>query len=65
MIELILRHRFLFVKSARLQLNRERAGEFYREHQGLFSLGSISLSAMMDFREIFLRSSHALYEWVC
>ena len=37
-IALILRHQFLFVKSQRLQLTRQRAGEFYQEHEGLFSL---------------------------
>jgi hypothetical protein len=31
---MILRRQFIFVKSKRLQLTRERAGEFYREHQG-------------------------------
>ncbi len=33
-IELILQRQFIFIKSKRLQLTRERAGEFYREHQG-------------------------------
>ncbi|UJR23983.1 hypothetical protein I4U23_026949 [Adineta vaga] len=35
-IELILKRQFIFVKSKRLQLTRERAGEFYREHQEKF-----------------------------
>ena len=39
-IELILQRQFIFVKSKRLQLNRERAGEFYREHQGLLRTNS-------------------------
>ena len=34
-IDLILRHGFIFVKSERVHLTRQRAGEFYREHQGL------------------------------
>lgn len=34
MIELIRQRQFIFVKSKRLQLDRQRAGEFYREHQG-------------------------------
>lgn len=33
-LELILQRQLIFVKSKRLQLTRERAGEFYREHQG-------------------------------
>ena len=31
---MIRQRQFIFVRSKRLQLNRERAGEFYREHQG-------------------------------
>ena len=31
---MILQRQFIFIKSKRLQLNREQAGQFYREHQG-------------------------------
>ncbi len=33
---IVLGHNFLYVKSERMQLTRERAGQFYAEHQGRF-----------------------------
>ena len=33
---IILRNNFLFVKSNRLQLSRQRVGQFYAEHEGKF-----------------------------
>ena len=65
-LQLILRHEFLILKSERFQLTRERAGQFYGEHQGLSSL-ALTLSLLfqsIERRKVLLPSSGSLHDLV-
>ena len=50
---MIRQRQFIFVKSKRLQLDRQRAGEFYREHQGKTQIQSSLIFHQLSLGKFF------------